>query len=94
MLLKKNLDPYIALLNYIATPLQNGLSPAELLKGRKLCTRLPALPCVLFKKVGSDKLDQAKEREEVNRNNQECNFGQRHSTKDLPQLEPGHCVWI
>ena len=27
--------------------------------GRKLCTRLPALPCVLDKKVGLDKLDLA-----------------------------------
>ena len=55
MLLKKNLDPYIALLNYRALPLQNGLSPAELLMGRKLRTQLPALPCVLYKKGGSDR---------------------------------------
>ena len=43
-LLKKADDPYVALLNYRATPLQHGSSPAELLMGRKLRTRVPTLP--------------------------------------------------
>ena len=61
--------------------------------GRKLHTQLPALSCVLDKKGGSDKLNLAKEREEVYRTNQERNFDQRHCGKDLLQLEPGDCVW-
>jgi hypothetical protein len=36
LMLKKSDDPYIALLSYRATPLDNGHSPAELLMGRKL----------------------------------------------------------
>ena len=40
-LLKKNADPYLALLMYRSSPLQNGLSPSELLMGRKLKTTLP-----------------------------------------------------
>ena len=43
-LLKKNKDPYLALLMYKATPLQNSLSPSELLMGRKLKTRVPIFP--------------------------------------------------
>ena len=43
-LLKKNKDPYLALLMYKATPLQNSLSPSKLLMGRKLKTRVPIFP--------------------------------------------------
>ena len=37
-------DPYIALMNYRSTPLKNGYSPAELLMGRKIRTKVPILP--------------------------------------------------
>lgn len=33
-------DPYLAVLNYRTSPLENGLSPAEMLMNRKLRTRL------------------------------------------------------
>lgn len=35
-------DPHLAVLNYRTSPLENGLSPAEMLMNRKLRTRLPS----------------------------------------------------
>ena len=46
-LLRKNEDPYPALLAYRSTPLQNGFSPSELLMGRRLRTKVPVIPRVL-----------------------------------------------
>ena len=43
-LLKKPSDPYKTLIAYCATPLESGLSPAELLMGRKIHTRIPTSP--------------------------------------------------
>ncbi|UYV73200.1 K02A2.6-like [Cordylochernes scorpioides] len=40
-LMKKNKDPVLALMEYQTTPLANGLSPAELLFGRKIRTMVP-----------------------------------------------------
>ena len=42
-LLKKALDPYKALVAYCATPLESGMSPAELLIGKKIRTTAPIL---------------------------------------------------
>lgn len=46
-LLKKNKDPYRALLAYRVTPLHHGPSPAELLMGRRLRSPLPVSPAQL-----------------------------------------------
>ena len=43
-LLKKTSDPYQALMAYCTTPLESGLSLAELLMGRKIRTRIPTSP--------------------------------------------------
>ncbi|KAK7939091.1 hypothetical protein WMY93_002417 [Mugilogobius chulae] len=42
-------DPYLALLNYRTSPLENGKSPAELLMNRELRTRLPSASQLLRK---------------------------------------------
>lgn len=46
-LLKRAADPYKALMAYRVTPLESGISPAELLMGRRIHTRLPTLPSQL-----------------------------------------------
>ena len=43
-LMRGSEDPSVALLNYRATPLANGYSPAELLMSKKLKTKLPISP--------------------------------------------------
>ena len=48
-LLKKSVDPYLALLVYRKSPLENGCSPSELLMCRKLRSTLPIHPSLLFK---------------------------------------------
>jgi transposase InsO family protein len=91
-LLRKNEDPYLALLTYRSTPLQNGLSPSELLMGRRLRTQLPVLPRNL--QPQSHDLKSLRDKEDTYRQNQECNFNKRHRAKDLPILNPGDQVWI
>lgn len=44
-------DPFLALLNYRASPLECGQSPAELLMHRKLRTRLPSAEHLLEKRA-------------------------------------------
>ena len=46
-MLKKGVDPHVALLEYHATPLANGCSPVESLMRRKLKTLLPLNPSTL-----------------------------------------------
>ncbi|XP_072040672.1 uncharacterized protein [Amphiura filiformis] len=92
-LLKKNSDSYLALLSYRSTPLQNGLSPSELLMGRRLRTQLPVLPSTLQPRSQQD-LQKVREKEEMYRDNQQRNFNNRHNARELPTLQPGDNVWL
>ena len=89
-ILKKNDDPYIALLNYRATPLQNGYSPAELLMGRRLRTTLPAAPHTLLQRSHPD----ISQKESEYRHKMKLDYDSRHRARELPALEPGDSVLI
>ena len=91
-LLKKADDPYVALLNYRATPLQHGSSPAELLMGRKLRTRVPTLP-TQHVPDGRD-MSKFQETDARLRLRQKIDYDRRHKVRPLPRLTDGQPVWV
>ena len=91
-LLRKSGDPYLALLAYRTTPLENGYSPAQLLMSRNLRTTLPVTREWRRPKVVAP--SQLEEKEKHLKERQKRNFDQRHRARDLPRLEPGDAVWV
>ena len=91
-LMKKEMDPYLALLTYRATPLQCGFSPSELLMARKLRTNIPMTRELLKPAVPDRALVQ--EREDQYKRRIQSNFDLHHGARDLEPLEPGQRVWI
>ncbi|UYV83042.1 K02A2.6-like [Cordylochernes scorpioides] len=91
-LMKKNKDPVLALMEYRATPLANGLSPAELLFGRKIRTMVPCTSSSLTPKT----VDQSKLRgeEEQRKMAQKTAFDRRHATTKKAELIAGEKVWV
>ncbi|UYV72435.1 hypothetical protein LAZ67_9003122, partial [Cordylochernes scorpioides] len=89
-IVKKNQDPSLGLLEYRATPLENGYSPAELLMGRQLRTKIPATSEVLLPKlVYSEKIQRKEKKSEKKKY-----YDKFHGAKDLDELEIGDLVWI
>ena len=86
-LLKKESDPFLALLNYRSTPLSQGLSPAELLMKRKIRTRIP-----LFRPPEKDEFFRQKDK--IAKERQKQDHDRRHRAKELPALKPGQTVWL
>lgn len=91
-LLKKEGDPYLALLSYRATPLQIGFSPSELLMGRKLRTTVPTTRQQLVPRVPDSTLVRNRDKQQKQR--QERTFNRRHGARELPELVPGDTVWV
>ena len=91
-LLVKNQDPYMAMLAYRATPLENGYSSAEMLMGRKLRTTLPQTAKQLEPSLPNT--NKLREKEKKMRDRMKRNFDERHGAKKLTPLSPGDLVWI
>ena len=91
-LLKKSTDPYIALLNYRTTPLQQGYSPAELMMSRKLRNCVPTMTSqhIPFK----PDVEGFKKKDEHFRNQQKYYHDLRHRAKEVPQFSKGQPVWV
>ena len=90
-LLRGSTDPYAALMNYRATPLSNGHSPAELLMSRRIRTKVPIPSTSLKPRLPSEQLQ---DRESEYRQKMKSTFDHRHAAKTLPYLEEGQEVYI
>ena len=91
--LKKASDPYIALLNYRATPLPwCQRSPAELLMGRRLRTCVPQVKEQLIPVWGY--LEQFKKLNQAYKKKQKRNFDKWHRCQELDDLPENAKVWI
>ncbi|UYV74273.1 hypothetical protein LAZ67_11002773 [Cordylochernes scorpioides] len=92
LILKKNQDPSLGLLEYRSTPLENGYSPAEFLMGRKLRTTLAIAPENLNPRlVDSQTL---KRKEGRRRKDMKSRYDRRCGATDMEELSEGDTVWI
>ena len=92
-LIKNSPDPYKAMLSYRATPLPAyGLSPAELLMGRKIRTDIPQLQKVFI--PDWTYLKYFKEVDKLQKEKQKRNFDRRHRVRPLPTLPTDTQVWV
>ena len=91
-LLKKEGDPYLALLAYRSTPLELGFSPSQLLMGRTLRSTIPTVREERKPRVPDLKL--VRERDERLKERQKQNYDSHHRVKDHTPLKTGQMVWL
>ena len=91
-LFEKLSEPYLALLAYRSTPLEQGYSPAQLLMSGNLQTNVSALPCHLKPVVVDYARLQSRDLEL--KQLQKDNYDLGHRVHDLPPLEIGDPVYI
>lgn len=91
-ILKKNEDPYIGLLVHRSTPLECGLSPAELLFGRKIRSTLPVLPKLLTPKWPN--LQNYRNQQNQIKQRNKFYFDRRHNARELDILKSGARVFV
>ena len=92
-LLCSSRDPFLALLEYRATPLPwCGRSPAELSMGRPLRTTVPQTTNQLT--PSWQYLKAVRERDRAFKLKQKADYDNRHRVKTLPELPSGAEVWI
>ncbi|XP_040359375.1 uncharacterized protein LOC121047832 [Ixodes scapularis] len=87
--------PHVSLLSRTrprSTPLKNSYSPADLLMGRRLRTKLPIVPEMLMPHMPD--MRKLRDFEELYRENQKKDFNRRHGVRTLPEVLNGDEVWI
>jgi len=83
-------DPYLSLLTYRVTPLENAFTPSELLMARLLRTTLPSMPET---RVVHKQPNIAEKEQHINLRTV-SNSNQRHKTTLLPELSQGSPVYV
>ncbi|XP_064477447.1 uncharacterized protein K02A2.6-like [Ornithodoros turicata] len=91
-LLNKASDPYLSLLSYLTTPGPSGLSPAQLLMGRRIRSRVPMASSLL--RPGKVNLRKWARKDRRQKAQQKKNCDERHLVRSLPPLAAGQQVWI
>ena len=86
-------DPMLALLAYRSTPhVSTGFSPAQLLMGRRIQSRLPTLPSALQPKWPNS--DVISENDRLAKESSTRIYNRKHGAKPLTQFEGGESVRI
>ena len=86
-------DPHMALLSYRATPLPSvGLSPAELLMGRRIKTDIPQLKKMFI--PSWPHLEGVREKYKEYKQKQKEDYDRHHRVHSLPSLPNGSSVWV
>ena len=86
-------DPMLALLAYRSTPhVSTGFSPAQLLMGRRIQSRLPTLPSTLQPKWPNS--DIISENDRLAKESYTRFYNRKHGAKPLTQFEGGDSVRI
>ena len=92
-ILEHTSDPYKALLSHRATPLPwCGLSPAELLIGRKVHTNTPEIKTNFIPEWFYT--DNFKNLDQKVKLAQRDDYNSCHRVRELPQLPEGQTVWV
>lgn len=91
-LLRKGDDPFLALLVFRDTPGRSGFSPAQLLMGRRLRTRMVKPPEKLKPEWPSTEVFLERDRQDKRR--QTADYNRRHAAKELRGLAAGDEVWV
>ena len=86
-------DPHLALLAYRSTEHEStGVSPGQLLMGRKLRTTLPMISSQLFPQLVDDSL--VEERDRISKLKQAEYYNQRNGVRPLTELQSGDRVLV
>ena len=86
----ENKDPYLSILNYRNTPIDDLGSPAQLLMNRRLRSLLPITQTLLKPKVISRK----RVREKLSKKQRKQKYFYDKRSRDLTQLNPGDTIRV